>query len=179
MFLNIAFCDFTTLPQNWLRCYPCRADPLSKNEIDFRTSRAICVFFILLILGCPAQFARHSQWAFNSIAVRACRCPTTQGIRWSGTARVQRYRSSCVSMSQSASNSLVCNYGRSTVSQFVRVQVSKRSTVSQSGRGDVPKLQRVVGLQVWAFNSIQLVCVEVPKLMEFVGVELWAQQYCS
>ena len=103
----------------------------------------------------------HSQWAFNSIAVRACRCPGTQGIRWSGIVGVQQYRSSCVSMSQSASNSLVCKYGRSTVSQFVRVQVSKRATVSQFGRGDVPKLKRVVGLQIWAFNSIAIcVCVE-------------------
>ena len=108
------------------------------------------VFFILSISGCHAQFAR-------SLAMG-----------------VQQYRSSGVSMSHNSRNSLVRNcgrstvsqfvrvnvsklkqfVGRSTVSQFVRVQVSKRSIVSQFGRGDVPKLKRVVGLQVWAFNSI-------------------------
>ncbi len=46
-FLNIVFCDCTTLPQNWLRCHPGQADPPSNNEIDFRRSRAICVFYFV------------------------------------------------------------------------------------------------------------------------------------
>ncbi len=46
-FLNIAFCDCTTLPQNWLRRHPGQADPPSNNEIDFRRSRAICVFYFV------------------------------------------------------------------------------------------------------------------------------------
>ena len=44
MFLNIAFWDCTTLPQIRLRDYAERPDPPSNNAIDFRTSRAICVF---------------------------------------------------------------------------------------------------------------------------------------
>ena len=45
--LNIALCDCTTLSQNWLRCHPGRADPPSNNEIHFRRSRAICVFYFV------------------------------------------------------------------------------------------------------------------------------------
>ena len=45
--LNTSFCDCTTLSQKWLRCHPGRADPPSNNEIDFRTSHAICVFYFV------------------------------------------------------------------------------------------------------------------------------------
>jgi hypothetical protein len=73
------------------------------------------------------QFVGLHLRTFNSITVHACRCPRPQAIHWVAFARVQQYRSSCVSMSQNSSTSLGCICARSTVSQLARACVEKHA----------------------------------------------------